>query len=98
MAEFVQQSVEEMLPELEQMARVGLFTQSETRYIDQIYTAVTRQCCTAIVYKIAFSLYSSLLTIRYFEMGLVCQSAIHPGLTHSGVALESRDCLAVAGL
>ena len=32
MAEFVQQSVEEMLPELEQMSRVGLFTDEETRY------------------------------------------------------------------
>ncbi|KAK3091362.1 hypothetical protein FSP39_019251 [Pinctada imbricata] len=33
MAEFVQQSIEEMLPELEQMARVGLFTSKETRQI-----------------------------------------------------------------
>ncbi len=30
MAEFVQQSIEEMLPELEQMERVGLFTAKET--------------------------------------------------------------------
>lgn len=33
MAEYVQQSVEEMLPELEQMERVGLFTAVETRKI-----------------------------------------------------------------
>jgi len=33
MAEFVQQSIEEMLPELEQMKRVGLFDASETRAI-----------------------------------------------------------------
>ena len=31
MAEFVQQSIEEMLPELEQMERVGLFSCAETR-------------------------------------------------------------------
>ena len=31
MAEFVQQSIEEMLPELEQMERVGLFSTGETR-------------------------------------------------------------------
>jgi hypothetical protein len=33
MSEFVQQSVEEMLPELEQMQRLGLFTAEETKYI-----------------------------------------------------------------
>ncbi|XP_046582827.1 U3 small nucleolar RNA-associated protein 6 homolog [Haliotis rubra] len=33
MAEFVQQSIEEMLPELEQMERVKLFTKAETRQI-----------------------------------------------------------------
>ncbi|XP_074647979.1 U3 small nucleolar RNA-associated protein 6 homolog [Tubulanus polymorphus] len=33
MAEFVEQSIEEMLPELEQMERVGLFTKAETRAI-----------------------------------------------------------------
>ncbi|KAL5019269.1 hypothetical protein ScPMuIL_004991 [Solemya velum] len=33
MAEFVQQSIEEMLPELEQMERVGLFTDQEIRQI-----------------------------------------------------------------
>ncbi|XP_064604672.1 U3 small nucleolar RNA-associated protein 6 homolog [Liolophura sinensis] len=33
MAEFVQQSIEEMLPELQQMERVGLFTKEETRQI-----------------------------------------------------------------
>jgi hypothetical protein len=32
MAEYVQQSVEEMLPELVQMERVGLFTAVETRW------------------------------------------------------------------
>ena len=31
MAEYVQQSVEELLPELEQMGRVGLFTNKEIR-------------------------------------------------------------------
>ena len=31
MAEFVQQSIEEMLPELEQMQRVGLFSAREAR-------------------------------------------------------------------
>ncbi|XP_041364747.1 U3 small nucleolar RNA-associated protein 6 homolog [Gigantopelta aegis] len=33
MAEFVQQSIEEMIPELEQMQRIGLFEKSETRKI-----------------------------------------------------------------
>ncbi|KAL3876207.1 hypothetical protein ACJMK2_034077 [Sinanodonta woodiana] len=33
MAEFVQQSIEEMIPEMEQMERVGLFTKAETRQI-----------------------------------------------------------------
>lgn len=33
MAEFVEQNLEEMIPELEQMQRVGLFTPAETRYI-----------------------------------------------------------------
>nr|XP_022316641.1 U3 small nucleolar RNA-associated protein 6 homolog [Crassostrea virginica] len=33
MAEFVQQSIEEMLPELEQMERIGLFTKVETNQI-----------------------------------------------------------------
>ncbi|XP_061191995.1 U3 small nucleolar RNA-associated protein 6 homolog [Saccostrea echinata] len=33
MAEFVQQSIEEMLPELEQMERIGLFTKEETNQI-----------------------------------------------------------------
>ena len=32
MAEFVQQSLEDMLPELEQMQRIRLFTAFETRY------------------------------------------------------------------
>ena len=31
MAEFVQQHIEDMLPELEQMERVGLFSRAETR-------------------------------------------------------------------
>ncbi len=31
MAEFVQKVIEEMIPELEQMERVGLFTGKETR-------------------------------------------------------------------
>ena len=33
MAEFVQQSVEEMLPELEQMERVKLFSAKEVRWV-----------------------------------------------------------------
>ena len=33
MAEFVQQNVEEMLPEVEQMEKVGLFSARETRFL-----------------------------------------------------------------
>lgn len=33
MAEFVEQNLEEMIPELEQMQRVGLFTPAETSVI-----------------------------------------------------------------
>lgn len=49
MAEYVQQSIEEMLPELEQIERVGICTGEETRlepralvYINDLLLLLTR--------------------------------------------------------
>ena len=45
MAEFVQQNIEEMLPELEQMERVGLFTSAETRYLQWFTSNIAKCTC-----------------------------------------------------
>ena len=50
MAEFVQQNIEDMLPELEYMERVQLFTAKETKYICKYYEIsriVAHACSTA---------------------------------------------------
>lgn len=50
MAEYVQQRIEWMLPELEQMERVGLFTAKEIKYAPNIFSYT--QCQWAQIYII----------------------------------------------
>ena len=53
MAEIVQQRIEEMLPELEQMKRIELFTEKETRSVNDILSPNLTACTTYELYNIS---------------------------------------------
>ena len=65
MAEFVQQNIEDMLPELEFMERVQLFTGKEVKYVSVFclkYCIIAQSClpATAVLVLIACPKYSRL--------------------------------------
>ena len=45
MAEFVQRNIEDMIPELEQMERIGLFDSKETKYVNLYYRPAHKNEC-----------------------------------------------------